>query len=78
MVPNDEKLLDDVKRWRTNTQRESPLGSPNSTVGAIHNGVRPQHLAGPEVLARVCARCFREHEVVRDVIGAHPLRGPDH
>ena len=57
------------------TQRESPLGSPNSATGTTHIGARLRHLARPEVLVLVCACFFREHEVVRDVVGAHPLRG---
>ena len=61
-----------------NTQGQSPFGSPSSTAGAIHNGVRLRHPVRPEVLAHVCARCVREHEVVRGVVGAHPLRGPYH
>ena len=31
-----------------------------------------------KVPVQVRARRLREHEVVRDVVGAHPLRGPDH
>ena len=45
---------------------------------SVHNGVRPRHLARPEVPVQIRARRLREHEVVRDVAGAHPLRGPDH
>ena len=37
-----------------------------------------RHLARPEVLVQVRARRLREHEVVRDVVGARPLRGPEH
>ena len=61
-----------------NIQRQSPIGSPNCTAGAIYNVVRLRHFSRPEILAHVCARCFRKHEVVRDVVGTYPLRGPDH
>ena len=54
------------------------MQNDNSPVGAMNHGVCLRRLARPEVPARVRARRLREHEVVRDVVGAHPLRGPDH
>ena len=36
-----------------------------------------RHLARPEVPVQVRARRLREHEVLRGVVGAHPLLGPD-
>ena len=53
---------------------------------SIHNGARPRHLARArlrhlarrEVSVQVLARRFREHEVVRGVVGAHLPCGPDH
>ena len=45
---------------------------------SIHIGARLRHLARREVLVQVRARRFGEHEVVRDVVGAHPPVEPDH
>ena len=49
-----------------NTQRQLPMGS------AIRDGVHLRHLARPEVLAQVRARCSREHEMTRRGRGAPP------
>ena len=57
-------------------EQQPPLGCPNNLVVSSLNGACQRHLARPEVLVQVRARRLREHEVVRDVVGAHPLRGP--
>ena len=54
------------------------FGCPNNPVWSIHDGVRLRHLARPGVPVHVRAHRIREHEVVREVVGAHPFRGPDH
>ena len=66
---------------RCNTALSLPSSGPNSRFVSIHNGARLRHLARArlrhlarrEVPVQVRARRLREHDVVRGVVGAHPL-----
>ena len=77
MLPDDEHSLimsNDEAHWTTvaiwkfkqHGWREPQSSSPHGM------------LLDQEVLDQVCARCSPEHKMARDVVGAHPLRGPDH
>ena len=62
-----------------NTEQQSPFCCPNSlgrsTVEFTYDILLDQKFLCRCVQVR--ARRFREQEVLRDVVGAHPPRGPD-